>query len=114
MATPAHTLDLSNHCPHLVCGEPLDADASAVCPSCGSGYKVCRNCRATNRLMVQFCRGCGQGLSPDLWPMYPGLSSDSRKRPFISSFGQPREITNLGANVDAAALACDGIVIVAQ
>lgn len=114
MASPAYSLDLSKHCPHLACGEPLDAGASNACPSCGSGYKVCRNCRATNRLMVSFCRGCGQGLTSDLWPMYPGLSAESRKRPFVGSFGQPREIANLGANVAASALACDGVVIIPQ
>lgn len=114
MSAPAFTPDLSKHCPHLACGEPLAADANGACPSCGSGYKVCDGCRATNRLMVQFCRGCGKGLEPDLWPMYPGLRADARHRPFINSFGQPRVISNLGSAVAAPALACDGIVIVAQ
>ncbi len=113
MASPAPMFELWKHCPQLACGEPIEPGASTrSCPHCHGGYKVCPTCRATNRLLVEHCRGCGRSLGADAWPTHAGLKAPV-SRASIKSLGQTFS-RHLDAQVVCPPLASDRLVFVPQ
>ncbi|HEV2706441.1 MAG TPA: PQQ-binding-like beta-propeller repeat protein [Pyrinomonadaceae bacterium] len=114
MASPAPMFELWKHCPQLACGEPIEpGDATRSCPHCRSGYKVCPTCRATNRLLVEHCRGCGRTLGADAWPTHAGLKAPAQGRASIKTLGQNFS-RHLDAQVVCPPLASDRLVFVPQ
>lgn len=114
MSSPAPFFELWRHCPHLVCGAGLEPSAGAgICPHCGNGYKACPNCRASNRLLVEFCRGCGTSFEAEAFTGQSGLSFTRPRLQTINELGQTKLI-HLGAGVAAQPLSADGLVFVPQ
>lgn len=114
-ATPV--IELWNYCPYLACGERTNVGASArFCGQCGAGFNVCSACRATNRLLAVFCRGCGKGLDNEAWPMHPGLRAPRKMRATIRSLGEisaPFPL-RLEGEVMVSPIAADGLVLIAH
>jgi len=105
------------YCPYLPCGERVESDSeSRFCGECGSAFNVCHNCSSTNRLLAGFCRGCGQGLQTEVWPMEPGLASSSIQRSSINTLEevQPPFPVHLGVGVQVSPIATDGLMVIAQ
>jgi len=109
--------ELWTHCPYLACGEGTNAgEQTYVCGQCGNTFNVCHHCRATNRLMAILCRGCGQKLATQSWPMETGLYWSSIPRASIKSLGAveaPFPI-NLGVGVQVSPIASDGLIVICQ
>jgi len=108
--------ELWNYCPYLPCGELTVVGAeSRCCGQCGSAFNVCLKCRATNRLLAEFCRGCGQTLGTEAWPMEPGLRSSSIQRDSIRSLNEVHAPfpVRLGVGVQATPIAADGLLVIA-
>ena len=116
-AAIAPVFELWNYCPYLACGERTNLDgAERFCGQCGTSFDICPSCRATNRLLAVFCRGCGKRLENEAWPMYPGLRDRAAARGIIQSLGEvlPPYPVHLGAEVLVAPIAADGLIIVTQ
>ncbi len=109
--------ELANYCPYLPCGELTSvSEESRCCGQCGSAFNVCRKCRATNRLLADFCRGCGQKSGTEVWPMEPGLRSSSIQRDSIRSLDEVHSPfpMRLGVGVQVTPIAADGLIVLAQ
>lgn len=116
-AAVAPIFELWNYCPHLSCGERIDSSAATrFCGQCGENFDVCPTCRATNRLLAGFCRGCGKRLENEVWPLYPGLRAHRPAQGSIQALGeiQPPYPVHLGAEVLVSPIAADGLVILTQ
>lgn len=114
MSAPAPFFELWKYCPQLACGEVLEAEGGAhgdACPHCGAGFKRCTECRATNRLLVDFCRGCGRHFESQGVYAQTGLTTARAHLPAINELGATK-LLNLGADVAAQPLAADGLVFV--
>lgn len=108
---------LWDYCPYPSCGEPTNVEQSErFCGQCGFVFNVCPNCRATNRLLASFCRGCGQRLESTAWPMEAGLHSDWANRSSIRSLADLRSPfpVRLSAGVAGSPIAADGLLVIAQ
>lgn len=108
---------LGDYCPYLSCGERVNGgEAQRFCGQCGFVFNVCSRCRATNRLLASFCRGCSQVLESTSWPIESGLRSDTVNRGTIRSLGSivPPFPVRLGATVDVSPIAADGLILIAQ
>lgn len=116
MVALATGMEFSNYCPQLDCGERLDAGEGAqFCGACGRAFNACRACGATNRLLAQYCRGCGRGLDSVVWPLQAGLQSRTPQHGTISSIGAVKKPfpIRLGSDVLAPPVAADGLIVVA-
>ena len=107
--------ELWNYCPYLPCGELTNVGAeSRCCGQCGSAFNVCLKCRATNRLLADFCRGCGQTLGTEAWSIEPGLRSRPLARDSIRALGEVRPPfpVRLGVGVQVTPIAADGLLVI--
>jgi putative pyrroloquinoline-quinone binding quinoprotein len=113
--TNSPVFELWTHCPYLTCGEQTNAGLQThICGQCGNAFNVCDHCRATNRLLSIHCRGCGQKLATQTWPMETGLYWSSIPRPTIKSIEAvhvPFPI-NLRVGVQVSPVACDGLIVI--
>lgn len=117
MTADGPVFHLWDYCPYLSCGEPTNVEQSErFCGQCGFPFNACPDCRATNRLLASFCRGCGQRLESTAWPMEAGLHSDWANRSSIRSLGEVRHPfpVRLGAGVAGSPIAADGLIVIAQ
>ena len=115
LPTNSPVFELWTHCPYLACGEQTGAGPLAhICGKCGNAFNVCDHCRATNRLMSIHCRGCGQKLGTQSWPMEAGLYWSSIPRASIKSIeaAQVPFPINLGAGVQVSPVASDGLIVI--
>ena len=108
--------DFSSHCPHLSCGEYIGTDGSRrtrVCEKCFSEMIVCSFCRATNRLLAGYCRGCKQRINSEVCPVQRGLQAQ------VTSFSSIQKIDQVQApfpkrfrgTMLASPLAADGLIV---
>ncbi|HEX5708919.1 MAG TPA: PQQ-binding-like beta-propeller repeat protein [Pyrinomonadaceae bacterium] len=114
MSSPALFFELWKYCPQLACGEVLAAeggDSGDTCPVCSTGFKRCSACRATNRLLVEFCRSCGRHFESQGSYTQTGLTLARTNTQTINEIGQTKLI-HLGAGVAAQPLTSDGLVFV--
>jgi hypothetical protein len=116
MAASAPLSELSGRCPQIVCGEliGLSTDPLRQCPDCRRDLMVCPACKATNRLLVTHCRGCGLGLDTEIRSMQFGLVSTDLPFDSIHSLDQssPHLPVRLGGRVLAHPVASDGLVAI--
>lgn len=116
MVAPAQSFHIhyARHCPQLACGERLaDSPTANSCSHCGLSYRVCVVCQATNRVLAGFCRACRAPRSSLVWAHHAGLRDERMKTVLPQSFGAT-SFYQLGAEVLAAPLAADGIIIIAD
>lgn len=109
--------ELWNYCPYLTCGERTSVGPELrCCGQCGSAFNVCKDCQATNRLLSDFCRGCGQKLLTESWPMEAGLKSNSIQRASITSLDEMQSPfpVRLGVGVQVSPIATDGLIVISQ
>lgn len=117
MAASGPVFELWNYCPYLACGERTNAEESShFCGQCGGVFNVCPHCRATNRLLAGFCRGCGRELETEVWPMEAGLRANSLQLNSIRALGElrPPFPLNLGADIEVSPIATVGLVFIVQ
>lgn len=109
--------ELWNYCPYLTCGERTNVGAEGrFCGQCGSVFNVCKNCRVTNRLLADFCRGCGQGLPANAWPLESGLRTPRVELSSIRTLHAPEAPfpIQLRAGVQVSPIAADGLIVIPQ
>lgn len=109
--------ELWNYCPYLPCGERTEAGAgSCFCGHCGSVFNICLRCRATNRLLAGFCRGCGRKLETEVWPMEAGLRASSLRLNSIKALGELHSPfpLHLDAGIEVSPIAAEGVLFITQ
>lgn len=115
LPTNSPVFELWTHCPYLACGEQTNAGLQThICGQCGNAFNICDHCRATNRLLSIHCRGCGQKLGTQTWPMETGLHWSATPRATIKSIEvvQVPFPIYLGIGVQVSPVACDGVIVI--
>lgn len=110
-------LELSAYCPYLTCGErTLAREGFCICGRCGNAFNICPSCRSTNRLLAVICRGCGQRVPTQSWPMETGLWWNPVPRTSLTSLAPtgPHFPVNLGVGVQVSPIASDGLIVICQ
>lgn len=111
------TFELWNYCPYLTCGERTNVGAEGrFCGQCASAFNVCKNCRATNRLLADFCRGCGKELPSNAWPLESGLRTPRVELSSIRTLhgSEAPFPIQLHAGVQVSPIAADGLIVIPQ
>lgn len=115
LGTNSPAFELWNYCPYLTCGERTNAGTEGrFCGQCSSAFNVCHKCRATNRLLADFCRGCGEELLANAWPLESGLRSPGIELHSIHALQaiEPPFPIQLGAGIPVPPIAADGLLLI--